>query len=255
MKRPPNKIKFKDDIKILFLDLETMPNIVAAWRCGYKLNIGTDSILQERFILSAQWAWNEEKAVGMLANFKKKDDKKLIKTISKEIAKADIIVGHNIRRFDLPWIEGRAFIHGLPPIGVGYIPHLDTMKMAKATLGLNGYSMNYLSKLIGGLSKTPTHYSDWIQVLTDNDVDKAEHLLKYGIKDVVINRDLFRALLPYSRLTTHMGVLAKGDKYSCPACGGKTVSHGRRVTASGNVQARRRCTKCGNVSHAPAAKE
>jgi DNA polymerase elongation subunit (family B) len=109
-------MKIPQGLKILFLDIETMPNIAAVWQTGYKLNVDAGAILQERFILSAQWSWNNDPKVhGKLSDIKKKDDSKLITVITKLIEEADIIIGHNVKKFDLRWIAGRALLNGLPP--------------------------------------------------------------------------------------------------------------------------------------------
>lgn len=234
--------------KILFLDIETSPNIVAAWRCGYKLNIGTDSIIQERFMISAQWAWNNDRATGMLSNFKKADDKKLINTVRNEIIKADLIIGHNVRKFDLRWIEGRAFINGLKPTGSKFSPHLDTMILAKQAFDLNGYRMDYLSKLSGDKGKMSTSYSDWMEVLVNKDQARAEYLLKYGIKDIDVNRKLFKKILPYCKLPHHLGALISGDMLSCQACGSSHLNAKgyRTAVKSGTTYQRLVCADCGN---------
>ena len=39
------------NIKRLFFDIETSPNIGYFWRAGYKLNIGADNIIEERKII------------------------------------------------------------------------------------------------------------------------------------------------------------------------------------------------------------
>lgn len=234
--------------KILTLDIETAPDIAAIWSCGYKMNVGPESIIQERFIISIQWKWAHEKhAYGMLGNIKKGCDKQLIKKVTKLIAKADAIIGHNIKKFDARWIEGRAMINGLPPTGLPFKTIFDTMTLAKRAFGLNSYKMDYIAKLLGVPGKIKTKYSDWINVLVRKDPKAAKGLLKYGIHDVVINEKIFKKLLPYVKLHTNLGMLMYGDKWTC-SCGSKKLyKHDKRATIKGIVFQRYKCTMCGSM--------
>lgn len=235
--------------RVLFLDLETAQNIVAVWSCGYKMSVGPESIIKERFIISAQWAWNNEKTVhGVLSNIKKADDKQLIKKLTKIIAKADVIVGHNVAKFDARWLEGRAMINKLPPTGLPFKTMYDTMRLAKRAFGLNSYKLDYLAKLLDIPGKIKTSYSDWMRILVDKDMKAAEGMLKYGKHDITINRMVFEALLPYVKLPNKLSAILHGEETNKCSCGSDMVHKwGTRATASGKRYQRYRCHKCGSV--------
>ncbi len=234
--------------KVLFLDLETAPDIAAIWSCGYKMNVGPESLIQERFIISAQWSWNDEKTVhGMLSNIKKADDKALIKKLTRVIANADIIVGHNMSKFDARWLEGRAMINKLPPTGLPFKVTYDTLKLAKRAFSLNSYKMDYIAKLLGIPGKIKTSYSDWMNILVRKDMKAAEGMLKYGKHDITMNRMIFEALLPYVKLPGNLSKLLYGTYDTHCTCGStSTQGWGTRATKTATYQ-RLRCTDCGSV--------
>lgn len=238
------------DAKVLVLDIETAPDIAAIWSCGYKLNVGPENLIKERFIISAQWKWAGEKEVhGKLSNIKKGCDKQLIKHITSLIGQADAVIGHNIKKFDSRWIEGRALLNGLPPVGLPFKTMFDTMALAKRAMSLNSYKLDYIAKSLGIPGKTKTSFSDWMEVLVDKDIKAATRLLEYGKNDVVINEKVFTKLLPYVKLPVNLSTLIYGDGFTC-SCGSTSLHQwGRRVTAKGTkVYQRYRCNDCGSMT-------
>jgi DNA polymerase elongation subunit (family B) len=226
---------------------------VAFWASGYDMNIGCEAILQERFILSAQWGWgNETKVHGVLANIKKRDDSNVIKAITKVIEQADIVVGHNIKKFDLRWIAGRALLLGMKPTRSKFVKHIDTLKLAKESFYLNSYKMDYLCKKLGIRGKAKTSFSDWMSIL---EVDKnpnlakarAEHLLKYGKNDIPMNKQLLLKLLPHVKLTKKIEMMLYGTAVNCIECQSfKVHFNEHRVMKSGKEIDRFRCSDCGH---------
>lgn len=241
-------MKFPKDVKILFLDIETMPNIAAVWQTGYKLNVDAGAILQERFILSAQWSWNNEAKVhGELSNIKKKDDRKLVTKITKLIEEADVVVGHNVKKFDLRWIAGRALLNGQAPTGSKFVKTIDTLAVAKQAFYLNSYRLDYIAKALGVPGKTKTSFGDWLAILKDGNMERAKYLLKYGCHDVKINRQVFIKLLGHVKLPKKMDMLIHGKSTVCPDCHGFNVhSKGQRSNKDGALIQRYVCVKCGH---------
>lgn len=247
-------MKLSKHVKVLFLDLETMPNIGAFWHSGYELSIVPEAIIQERFILSAQWSWNNEKKVhGVLANIKKRDDSNVIKKLTEAIEKADLVVGHNVRKFDLRWLAGRALLLGMKPTRSKFVKHLDTVILSKQAFYLNSYKLDYLCKKLGIKGKVKTSFSDWMAILdVDNNPSlakaRAEYLLKYGKNDINMTRKLLFKILPHVKLTKKTEMMLYGKAVHCPDCQSlKTHSHGHRANVSGIVYHRYLCAECGHA--------
>src|SRR5574339_532369 len=53
--------KPKSNLKVLFYDIETSPNIGWFWRAGWKQDISHDQIIKERAIICVSWRWEGDK--------------------------------------------------------------------------------------------------------------------------------------------------------------------------------------------------
>lgn len=246
-------MKFPKNLKIAFIDTETMPNLGAFWASGPKLSIGPEAIIQERFMLSVQWSWNNEKEVHVVqANIKKRDDTKVIKALTKILQEADIVVGHNVRKFDLRWAAGRALLLGLEPTRSKFVKHIDTMILAKQAFYLNSYKMDYICQKLGIKGKIKTSFSDWMAILNvDNAAElaqeRANYLCKYGKHDINMNRELFIKILPHVKLTNKLEMMLYGKSAVCPECQSfKVHGKGLRVTKTGKNMHRFVCGACGH---------
>lgn len=56
----------QSDIKRLFFDIETSPNIGYFWRTGYNLSITPDCIINERKIICISYKWETEDKIYSL---------------------------------------------------------------------------------------------------------------------------------------------------------------------------------------------
>lgn len=248
-------MEFKKDLKILYLDLETMPNVAAVWATGYDMVIQPEAIIQERFILSAQWAINEGKVSGMVSNIKNKDDTKLVKHITKLIESVDIVVGHNVRKFDLRWLAGRALLLGLEPTMSKFVPHVDTLLLAKQAFYLNSYKMDYLCKKLDIPGKVKTSFSDWmaiLQVAVNPKLaqERAEYLLKYGKNDIIMNRKLFKKMLPHVKLTKTVKDILFGELPKCIFCNKNQLQKWGtyKQSSTGITLQKYRCFSCAKMT-------
>ena len=57
----------QEKIKRLFFDIETSPMIVYSWRVGWKLNIGTDNIIEDWKVICISYKWEGEDKVHTLS--------------------------------------------------------------------------------------------------------------------------------------------------------------------------------------------
>ena len=90
----------------LFVDIETSPNICFTWRTGRKITLQPESILTERAIICICYKWGDQKTIHAL-KWNNGDDTELLKEFAEVAGRADEIVGHNLDRFDMPWISTR----------------------------------------------------------------------------------------------------------------------------------------------------
>ena len=220
-------------LKILTFDIETAPSLAYVWGV-WKTNVSTEMMLSETYVLTwaAKWLHNK-KVMGMsLRDTKaftkdKENDKELLIELVKLIDEADIVVGHNIRRFDLAIINARCLKHGIkrptPPAII------DTLEAVK--------SLKFPHKSLKGLAKSlelddqkgdPGGISTWMDIITKDKTSAWNAMLKYNKLDVTVNEQLYMKLRPF--IKSHPPV---GEEGSCPTCGSfhhtvrsKSVFHG-----------------------------
>jgi len=235
-------------VKRLFWDIETSPNIVLSWNCGYKLTIQPQNIVQERAIICICYKWEGDKKVHSL-EWDRGDDKGLLKRFSKIAEESDEMVAHNGDWFDLKWFNARCLVHGIPP--VPSIKTVDTLKIAKRHFYFNSNRLDYIAKLLfgNGNGKTKTDYEMWKKITLENDPKALKKMVKYCKNDVVILERVWQKLRDYEVPATHAAVNATGDfkdRWMCAHCGSSHVRKSKTmVTAKGMVKHQMKCNDCG----------
>lgn len=230
---------------ILVLDLETAYNQTAVYSTGEQY-VGHKNILQERKIICACYKWvGEDQVYTLDFGLKKQDDTELLKKLTKVINSATIILGQNSDKYDIRFIQGRLFLKQLPPIAnKPTLLTLDTMKLAKSTLNLNSYSLDYFSKSLGLGGKIRMQFDDWVDIL-DRQCPKAfAKMLKYCAKDVRDTEKVFLKMRPYIKLPFPL----YGDgKSHCPNCPADTLRRKKtiRTMPSGIRKQTWTCLGCG----------
>lgn len=232
-------------MKVLFYDIETSFCKGHFWRPGWNQTIHPHQITEHAKIISIHWKWGDKEEVNNLDwGLNKQCDKKMLKKFIKELDKADLVVTHNGKRFDTPWLRTRAMFHN-----IDFRPkynELDTYKLAKKYLNLPSNSLKEVCKYFGLESKKDAGgIQTWIDVIYKKDKKALEHLLYYGDGDITSLEAVYNKFLPYVMNTTHSAVLSGGNKFSCPNCGSNIVQMNKKyTTAAGTVLRYMRCGKC-----------
>jgi predicted PolB exonuclease-like 3'-5' exonuclease len=225
-------------VRRLIYDIETSPNLVLAFRAGFKLNIGHDAIIQERKIICIGYKWQGEKGVNVLRWDKDKDDRSMLDEFLTIAEEADELVAHYGDGFDLPWIRTRCLILRLRPFPVSKT--VDTKAWASRNFLFNSNKLDYLSKLLGHGGKEKMDFDDWKQItLYDNKKSKAamDKMCHYCGVDVLKLEKVFLDFEPHVAPKSHAGVFAGKEKWTCPRTGSENVNKSKtRVTSAGTVQ-------------------
>jgi len=183
------------DIKILHLDIETSYNQGSFWRAGFKLNINYQDIKKERGIICICYKWHGQKKVHSLEWSTNQSDKKLVKEFIKVMDEADVIVGHNINRFDLKHIRTRALFHGLPMKRKYNV--IDTLTLARSLGMFNSNKLDYLAQYLGVGCKIKTSMALWDNIILHKCPKAMRAMVKYCKQDVVVLEAVFTKFLPY----------------------------------------------------------
>lgn len=175
----------------------------------------------------------------------KRDDKSLVKRLWKLIDSADIIVSKNGKRFDLPIIQARSQIHGLPPWSP--FRHIDTETLARKA-GYTCARLDYLSEVLNLKHKKLKHKKFpgrelWDECMAGNEAAWNE-MERYNKHDVLATEELYERLAPWGT-GVNLAVFVEGPLEACTHCGSpKMRNKGYYYTNAGKYEVAR-CLKCG----------
>lgn len=247
--------------RILFLDIETLPNILTSW--GLKIHSGYishDNILQERTILCAAWKWAGVKRVRSIAvrpgsgGRADEEDRRILKRLSHELSLADAVVTHNGDNFDMKWIRARLVILGMPPHKP--VIQIDTKKIAKAHFYFNSNRLDYLGKAMKLGAKIKTEFDLWLDCLTHRDVRTRRKALRkmiaYNKQDVILLEKIFNKMRPFVVAKLNRAQMQEDEDVAsrtCPTCGeDKLIVKGVRYSRT-TKRRELRCSACGAWSY------
>lgn len=203
------------------------------------------------YIFSIQWSYLDSdkvysKAIYECKSFKKAydNDKELCEFILELLSAPDVDgwITQNGSGFDIPLVNTRCLIHGLPPLPL--MDHADTLKMARSGKGrllLPSYSLDYMTKTFGLSAKDKVDYKIWRQAKA-GDIPSLKRIVAYGVKDIPATKDLYKLLSK----THAKGFVERWDGKHCLRCNKtKFQSRGSYLVGVSSTKERYSCCACG----------
>lgn len=235
---------------IITLDIETSPLLVYTWGL-FDQNIGLDQIVEEWRILSFCYKeLGKDKVHYTDVRMDPKDDSALLEKLWHVLDKADIIIGQNLKKFDMRKINARLIIEGYGPPS----PYLmvDTLLEARSiaafTSGKLAWLSQYLSKTEKDSHKEFPGFLLWKECLGGNKKAWAA-MKKYNPQDVISTEDVYLKLRPWMKNHPNMGGFLDTEKPVCDKCGSEHLqSRGIRVLKGGLTYRQFQCMDCGGWS-------
>lgn len=240
-------------LKILFFDIETAPLLAHVWR-PYDGYISHPQLVHDSFMLTwaAKWAGDERVMSARLtkAEARSQDDSRIVGKLADLVRQADIVVAHNVRRFDIPMLNNRVMLLGLEPLGP--TREIDTLVLAKKNFRLAYNKLDYLAEVLGLGRKIKTDFDLWLEAY-HGDQDALKEMDRYCRHDVELLEQVFHKILPYAR---NVGRLVDADREmerACPFCGSDRLQkRGFHRTNASNFQ-RFQCNDCKKYSRTRSA--
>lgn len=235
---------------IVFFDIETSPLEITKFQYDRNPFINYKTIKKDWYIICASWRFLGSKTVHSVKIDTLGDDKKVVQTLRDVLAKADVIAGHVIDRFDLRGLTARMVYHNIAPLP--NIPTVDTFKMAKKIGGFTSNKLDYLAQYFGLPRKIQVDGELWNQVMAGSKT-ALDKMVAYNKQDVSCNIGVYERLLPYMKNHPHIGVMTGKDRNcSCANCGSDKIKfNGVRITAAGIKKQEIQCQNCGSYSRIP----
>jgi uncharacterized protein YprB with RNaseH-like and TPR domain len=181
--------------KVLIIDIETRSLTVKTFGLRDQ-NIGLDQIIDDGGILcwSAKWLGSDEVFYEETKGNKSRE-KTILKKLRNLMNQADIIMGQNSQKFDVPIINGLLLYYDLID-DVREYKQIDTLKMSKKYKFVS-HKLQYMSNKFCKLKKL-THskfpgMSLWVEYEAKNPAAFVE-MKKYNMADVRATEELFLKL-------------------------------------------------------------
>ena len=225
-------------MKILLLDIETAPHLVAAWGL-FDQTITLDLILEPGYTLcwAAKWLGKREVYFDSVHQSR---PKAMLKRLHALIEEADAVVTYNGDRFDLPTLHKDFVKHGLDrPLPTASI---DLLKTVKNQFRLASNKLDFVLGYFGlGGKKKHKGMSMWLACMRGD--ERAWKVMeRYNKGDVTELEKLYNHLLPW--IIHHPNRSVFEGRPVCPQCGGTHIRKaGTQQTAAGKYQ-RYRCMTC-----------
>ena len=241
--------------KILIFDIETAQMQTKVWSLKHNNFIQPHRIVKDWFMLcwTAKWLYSNE-IMGECVTpkeAKKRDDKRIVVPMWKLLEEADIVVGHNVKNFDLRKLNARFLDHGFTSPPLSYVI-IDTLLQSRGTFDYSSHKLDYITKFLKLPHKLDTNIGLWDDC-EDGNQEALDRMFEYCGNDVKINEEVY--LLERAWMKNHPNIPLYGDltEMRCPYCNStKLTQQGHYVTPM-NKYNTYRC-ECGAISRARTAK-
>jgi hypothetical protein len=196
---------------ILYIDTENSTSIYENYgRKVYGEYLAIDNLVSPWFMLgwSASYMGDDTVWSGFVSSkdAKARTEKNIVTKLHGLMSTAEIIAGHNVDGFDVKKCNTVFLRHGLPFI-VGK-KTIDTLKMARTKLSLEGNGLDYISRLLGFDGKDKITRDDW-RVATAGDSKTIKRIETYCRGDVLHGKQVLETFLPLANKKYNFGAIKK----------------------------------------------
>lgn len=222
-------------IKILFLDIETLPTIFAAY--PRKVNyISPKQVIQHGMMASVQYAYG----AGGVMNVNLRDmglipdngiirphhAQELVKFMRDLVEDADIVIGHNAKNFDIGKLYSYLIKHNCQPLRK---PDLfDTCLAGRRISNNESNSLDDMAHYYGIRRKVAGGMGGDVGIKAlCGCAETWEHIIGYGDNDIEMLREIYLRVRPHSigNLHPNMALFFADHKERCVVCGSDNLQY------------------------------
>jgi transposase-like protein len=238
-----------DTPNILIFDIETLPLVAYVWG-AWEQNLSVDSVIKDWCVLSWSAKWLDGTLVISDAltpsEARTRNDKRLMRGLWKLLDKADIVVAHNGKKFDVRRVNARFLYHRIKPPSSYKV--LDTYTESKGLFDLTFQKQEWLARYLNEPRKLDTNLALWI-ACDKGDADAIKKMREYNEGDVIGLERIYKRLVPYFKNHPNITLYRDNENpHECPRCSGQLKRIGLFYAARKKYQ-EYRCAACGGVSH------
>lgn len=228
-------------LRILFLDIETAPNVVYTWGL-FKQNIAPSQVIEGHYVLCWAAKWLGEREM-MFDSVHKSSTKHMLKGIHKLLDEADVVVHQYGAKFDIPMLNTEFVKHGMKPPSP--YKQVDLKKVSSDQFRFPSSKLEYVVSAlkIGKKLKEGVTFELWIRCLKGENAAWAL-MEKYNRRDTALLEPLYLKYLPWIKNHPNYGAF-QTNKEVCPNCGGTHLQRRGFSVARLLRYPRYQCQDCG----------
>ncbi|MEM4379975.1 MAG: ribonuclease H-like domain-containing protein [Thermoplasmatales archaeon] len=225
-------------MKLLFLDIETAPNVVHVWGL-FNQNVATNQIVDSGYTISWAAKWHKKKK--LLSSAAAIDgNENMLRSVHALLEEADVVVTYNGSRFDLPTLNKEFIKHGLTPPAT--YKQIDLLKTARSQFKFASNKLDYVAQFLGLGCKVKHKGHDLWKEVMNGDMGSVKKMLAYNKQDVILLEQVYEVMKPW--IKNHPNMSVYNGELVCPHCGSKHYQRrGFAYTAAGKYQ-RFTCLNC-----------
>ena len=228
--------------QIVTLDIETLAHVVRTFGL-FDQNIGLNQIIAVGRIHSFAAKWYGKAKIHYFSEAQPGGHEAMVLAAWDILDRADIVVGHNSRAFDLKHLNREFILAGLTPPSP--YKQVDTLTVARSQLKFASNKLDHIAQQLGiGGKVSHSGFQLWLNVEAGD--PKALRLFeRYCKQDVALTEKLYDRLRPWVKNHPNMGLIM-GVPGSCTNCGGAGPHeyHGLHF-ATAQAYDRYKCCTCG----------
>jgi hypothetical protein len=229
-----------DAPKILLLDIETKPAIVATFGIRDQ-NIGHKQILKNGGTICVGVMWKGDKRATVYSDWEH-GHREMLEAVHAMLSEADAVATYNGAAFDIPKLQGEFLLAGMPAA-----PPLTQIDLYKAVrkLGFICNKLDYIAPLLGLGSKVKHEGLElWLKVM-EGDEAAQKRMARYCAGDVRLTQQVYERVIGYIPNHPHLGH-TKHD--ACGACGSTRLQARGFQRTKASIYQRYQCQACGGWS-------
>jgi DNA polymerase elongation subunit (family B) len=250
-KKAKEKAEKSKSLKILVFDLETAPNKAWVWG-AWKQNINPQMLINDWWIItwSAKWLFEDEVYSGKVTPKEALEcnDKRICESLWKMIDEADILVGHNIAKFDKKKMNTRFLLHDLGSPSSYHM--IDTVYHARKQFAFHSNKLDFIAQQLG-VGKKLEHegFAMWEKCM-QGDKEAIDAMQSYNDVDVKINEEVYIKMRPFIKPHPNVSLFLEKNKMVCPTCESENLQFNGEYTTYVNTYSEYKCKRCGNSCRA-----
>ena len=239
----------KKSVKILLFDIETIGIQAMTWGL-WKQNVNTEFIFSDWFILSWAAKWLDEDAVYSSVLTPKEvadhDDFRIVTELWDMLDEADVIIAHNLEKFDKKKVNTRFLFHQLPP--PSHYDTFDTLKQLRENFAITSNRLDYVNKWLGLEGKIKTEASLWMRCIK-GEQEALTEMETYNKEDVMALERNYLRIRGWSKDHPNVNLFDDSGIVKCPNCGSENLEwNGYKTTKVSRYKAYT-CSDCGHIGH------